>query len=105
MEVPKEILVEIVNELDLKMQCFLHKRTLKVVSIPEELIFGEIEEESWAEEIKAVRSHPRDYLEIERRHSRDSFQIMEDFATQLSDNGVKNQPFTRPASKKTICSV
>jgi hypothetical protein len=100
MKVPKEILIEISGELDLKMKCFLHKQTLELVSFPDELLTGDIDEEIWAQEIHKVKSGGKDYIEIDRMSATESFQVMEDFANNIKDNWASRRLLEALESKK-----
>jgi hypothetical protein len=90
MQVPREKLVEIADQLDMKMKCFVHRNTLEIVSFPDEdLILGDFDEEVWQEEIQKIEKDPNSYIIIDRMASWEKFKIMEDFAQSVKENWVR----------------
>ena len=54
--------------------------------IHEEDHFFDIEMEAWAEESKELKKNFKDYYEIKRWRSNEAFEMMAEFAEQLTDN-------------------
>lgn len=100
MQLSKEKLIDISGELDMKMKCFLHKQTLELVSFPDELLIGDVDEDMWHEQILKIKSNEENYIEIERMNSTESFQVMEDFAKTVKDNWVANRLLEALEGKK-----
>jgi hypothetical protein len=76
-----EQIKEIAEQLDCGFSCFIKKNTRETIFLyGDEDDFFEAEDDAWADDRKKIRKKPRDYLEIEKMESWDSFRIMEDFA-------------------------
>jgi CYTH domain-containing protein len=91
-KLPWKILNDISDLMEAGMNCYLHKTTFEVVSVPDENRFPqtdwEDEDRQWKEEMDKVFGNP-DYMEIEKMESSDSFEIMEDFAMSLPESATK----------------
>ena len=85
-ELTKEEIKEIAEQLDCGFLCYLNKETGKILFVPDEMRFSDIDEEAWADEFKELEENPLDYAEIEPMRSRDSFEVMADFARELPDS-------------------
>ena len=79
MQVSKEVINEIIGELELGLKCFIHIDTQEIVSFPDEDRFSDMEPEYWQEVIDKVENNLQKYKEIEGPTSRESFSIMENF--------------------------
>ena len=90
----KQQIKEIAEQLDCGFRAFCHKTTGNLVFIIDSSKFPtadwEEEEEQAQEEIEANRD---DYIEIEAMGSRDSYQVMVDFADQLRNPGLQAKLF------------
>ena len=83
MEVSKELLNKIADNLEMGEKCFIHKVTLEIVSYPDDYILNlDPEMNVWQEEIEKVESHDN-YIEIEKIPSHKSFEMMEEFANSV----------------------
>lgn len=91
-KVPWKILNDIADNMEAGMNCFIHKNTYEVISIPDENQFAGIdledEEAGWKEEIDKVDNDP-DFIGIERMDSSENFRVMADFVDSLSDSSTK----------------
>jgi hypothetical protein len=85
MEVPKEILKEIVDNLDMGFRVFLNTKTFEIVSFPNEDEAFDFDAKAWKAEIKKVKNKKDYFIEIEKPGSRESYKIMEDFIYSISD--------------------
>jgi hypothetical protein len=87
----KEQINNIVHELDLGMNCYVHKTTGEAISAPAQL--DEVAEnyEFWEEELKDVNENPDQYILIEEMHSSDSFKIMRKFLGKVSDPKIRDK--------------
>ncbi len=101
MELSKDKMVDIAGELDLGMKCFIHKRTFEVISFPDELMNDEVDP-LWQETIDKLEEDADNYIEIERMPSRQAFEVMQDFATQITDNWVRNKLLMALEGKKPL---
>lgn len=91
----EEQIKEIAEQLSLGFRAFIHKKNSKMLFIPEEDHFFDIEMEAWAEESKELKKHVKDYYEIERWRSNEAFEMMAEFAEQLTDNAhLQSQLFS-----------
>lgn len=82
----KEQVREIAEQIDCGFQCFWNTKNNALVFIPDELSHPFMEMEFWEEEYREIEKHPKDYVEIERPHSSDSFRIMVAFTESLPDD-------------------
>ena len=94
MEVPKEIIKEIAEDLESGMKCFIHQDTLEVVTYPDPDRHGGEEIEGFKEEIKKVKKEKKKFIEIENMESRDSFRMMAEFAESVEDPIIQTKLIT-----------
>ncbi|HET9826368.1 MAG TPA: UPF0158 family protein [Chitinophagaceae bacterium] len=91
MEVPSDLPNRIADSLEAHQQCFIHKRTLEIISYPEEYLLDlDPGQNVWQEDIEKVESDPN-YIQIEAMPSNDLFDVMEEFANSVSDRSVKTR--------------
>ncbi|MFP5040277.1 UPF0158 family protein [Parasediminibacterium sp. JCM 36343] len=81
----KEKIKEISEQLDLGLRAFFHKQTGKLLIVPDTNKDFDIEEEAWQEDLDELDENFLDYCEINPMESRDSFQVMADFAEEVAD--------------------
>lgn len=82
---------DIAENLDIGLKCYVNKKTGNVIEIPDELRFGEIDQENWEDVIKELNENYDDYFEIDSIDTHDSFNIMHDFVEQISNNEIKQK--------------
>jgi hypothetical protein len=88
---------EIAQQLDCGFRCFYHQQTGELLFIPDELKHVGMDLEAWSEEQEKLENDFDSYEEIEQLQSSDNFQIMADFAEQLSGNErLRKQLITYP---------
>jgi hypothetical protein len=89
--ISEKILSDIIDEQEMSMKCFIHRKTFEVVCYPDEDLVAELfdDDEIWEPLIKKVKKHPKEYLEVPRMTSSESFMIMEDFAEQMENRAMK----------------
>lgn len=86
---------EIAQQFDCGFRCFYHRQTGELLFIPDELKHVGMDLEAWSEEQEKLENDYDSYEEIEQLQTNDSFQIMADFAEQLSGNErLRNQLIT-----------
>lgn len=72
------------------MKCFYHKTTGALESYPDELRgHAGFDEEMWEEAIKKVEENYADYICFEAMDGRDSFSMMEDFISVISNENIR----------------
>ncbi len=89
MEVPKEILNEIADNLELGFKCYLSVNTLEIISFPDPDQYSDMENDVWKEEITKFRKGKKKFIEIEQMIPSDGFRVMADFVDSLPDNSTK----------------
>lgn len=79
---------EIAEWLDCGLLVFLHKKTGEIVSLPEDDGFADfsMDEWGWGPTQKKIDDDPEAYWGFEKFSSRESFEVMQDFADQLTHN-------------------
>jgi hypothetical protein len=102
MQLSKEKLIEIVGELDIKMKCYVHKKTGELVSFPDDLLWDAYDDykEDWQPNIDQVNKNPQDFIKIERMRSFGAFQVMEEFAEGVKEDWVRNKLINALRGKK-----
>lgn len=91
MKLTENQIEEIANDLDCGMKCFYNLRTGEIKSIPDFDSWLGADEELWEEELNELEENWGDYFEFTRFESHESYQIMADFAEELSDTGLQNK--------------
>lgn len=86
----------IAGELETGVRIFVHKTTGEVRSYMDREYFMDLDDETEAIFQQFLKSESADYVEVERWSTRESFEIMADFAEQLEDE---------PALKKQLISA
>ena len=72
------------------MMCFYHKTTGALESYPDELRgHSGFDEEMWEEAINKVEKNYADYIRFEAMAGRDSFSMMEDFISMISNENIR----------------
>lgn len=92
---------EIAEQLDCGFSCFINKKTREMVFLygDEDDVFA-MEEDAWADERKKIKKKPKDYLEIEKMDSHESFRVMEDFAETVDSVRLRQDLFQVLNQKK-----
>ena len=85
---PKETIKEIAENLDMGMQCFVHKETGRLIVVPDQDQFYDMDMEAWEEELKELEYAGDQYLEIDKMRSPEAFRVMEDFIETVRDRFV-----------------
>jgi len=84
---------EIAERLDCGFRAFIHKKTGQLLFVPDENNLTDIELNPWKEELEQLENSFTDYYEVEKWTSSEVFEIMSDFAEQLTDNKLQSQLF------------
>jgi hypothetical protein len=90
MQVSRDILNYIADSIEANEKCFLHKKTLEVVTVPEDFLFYEgLNRKIWKEEFNKIKSDKKNYIRIEKMNSTQYFSIIEEFINSLENRQVK----------------
>ena len=81
-----EKIKEIAEQLDCGFRAFIHKSTGQMLFVPNENDMPDIDLDSWTEELELLEINFTDYYEIEKWTSSEAFEMMADFAEQLTEN-------------------
>lgn len=84
---------EIADQLDCGFRAFIHKTTGQLLFVPDENNFPDIDLDSWDEELEQLENNFSDYYEIDTWTSSEAFEIMSEFAEQVSDNKIQSRLF------------
>jgi len=109
MEISNELIHDIAEDLDCGMICYLHKKTREKVSVfDNEDLFSDLEiGESMGDDIdpniKRVQND-RDFVEIEKMNSHESFRIMEAFVQSLDDEKLQMKLFQSLSGRKPFAN-
>lgn len=96
-----EQITEIVDQHLVGFLCYLYKETGELLSVPDMDRFYGMDTEPFDEDLDKLENNFIDYIEIKPATSRESFEIMESFAAQLSDwNKLKSKLFNALDKKK-----
>ena len=87
----KENIKEIADQLDCGFRAFINKTTGQLLFVPDENNYPEIDLDSWHEELEQLENNVKDYYEIDKWTSNEAFEIMNDFANQLTENNLQSQ--------------
>ena len=79
---------QLADNIEAGEKCFLHKKSFEIICWPDDYLFDyEVETdeafEPWKKEIEKVKADPKNYLEIEKMSSSESYKVMEDFVESL----------------------
>jgi len=80
---------EIADQLDCGNRCYINKETGAIVTTPD-FDSGYSDEELWADVLNELDENWTKYVEIEKLESRDSFNIMADFAESTDSKELRD---------------
>jgi hypothetical protein len=89
--VSDKIIKEIAERLDCGMKCYLNLSSSAIIAVINDEDLIDVENETPDNEIKQIRENPSNYIEFNQMNSRDSFNVMMDFAMEISDNGFQSE--------------
>ena len=90
MELTKEQIKSIADDLDCGMNVYVHKETKEIKTIIDFDSHLDVDME-WEEDINDIEENFDMYFQFERMDSRKSFQIMEDFTENIEDMELKKK--------------
>jgi hypothetical protein len=71
---------EIAEDLDCSMRCYRNLKTNRLLFFPDALDFDNDPDDFWKEETDELENHIDYYREIHKSESRDSFEMIQEFA-------------------------
>ena len=80
-------LSDIAQELEMGMECYVHKVTGELKSFPEEMI----DEEEWEDVMDEIDNDAGNYIEIEKMDSNHSYKVMERFIDTVEDKQLADR--------------
>jgi len=96
----KEQVKEISEQLDCGFRAFYHKQTGDLIFVPDTDKYFDIDIKAWQDDLDKLERNFLEYQEVHAMESGDSFQVMVDFAEQLTDLNLKNKLITALNRKK-----
>lgn len=93
---------EIVEQLDCGFRAFIHKTTGQFLFVPDENFLTAIDLDSWDEELEQLEKNFTDYYEIDKWTSSEAFEIMSEFADQLTESNLQSRLFDALRKNKLL---
>lgn len=87
----KKQINSIAQELDMGMDCYVHKETGETILIRANLDEFDDNIEAWKEELKEVEKNRLQYILIEKMDSSDSFKMMRRFLGKVPNPSIRNK--------------
>ncbi len=89
---PNEKHIKIIaEELESGMKCFFALKTGEIRTVPDFDDWLELDDEVFKQELRAIDEKRDDYFEFSRPGSRESYQIMVDFAEEIEHTRLQNK--------------
>ena len=82
---------EIAEQLDCGFRAYMHMTTGQLLFVPDEDSLPGIELDSWENELDQIENNGDDYYEFDKWTSNESFQMMSEFADQLTDHHLQSR--------------
>jgi len=83
--VPDEIIEEIADQLDCGMKCYLKISSCTIVTTIKDEYCFDSGIDALDEDINQIKENSSDYFEFQEMESRESFNVMADFASEITD--------------------
>jgi len=83
--VPDEIIEEIADQLDCGMKCYLEISSCTIVTTIKDEYCLDSGIDALDDDINQIKENPSDYFEFQEMESRESFNVMVDFASEITD--------------------
>lgn len=87
----KEQIKEISEQLDCGFRAFYHKLSGDLIFVPDTDTLMGMDTDAWQDELDKLDKKSSEYQEIGAMESRESFQMMADFAEKVSDKYLRNK--------------
>lgn len=95
-----EIIKEIAEQLDFDFQAFVHKTTEKLLFIPNEDLYYNDEDDPWSGDREELENNFSDYIKIEKWSSKEAFDVMAQFAEEVTHESFQQKLFDALNRKK-----
>jgi hypothetical protein len=94
------IIKEIAEQLDCGFRVFVHQKSGKILFVPDNNNYSDIDLDSWDEELEELDNNFLEYIEIEKWTSNQAFEMMSEFAGLLKDKNLQNKLFDSLQKKR-----
>jgi hypothetical protein len=94
------MLKDIAEELEMGMRAFIHKETQQLLFVPDENKFDSMDFEPWINDFELLEENCLDYFEIENWKSFEAFEMMTEFAEQLTNNAALQNQLLEALNKR-----
>ena len=88
MEISKEILQDMADQLDFGLRCFFNINTDEVVAFPDDSQL-QMESEIWETEKEKLYDDFDNFKEVKNISSSEGFELMAEFTNTINDNNLK----------------
>ena len=95
-----EQIKEISDQLNFGFRAFYHKLSGELIFVPDTDKHFDMETDAWQDELDKLEKNFLEYQQIEAMESRESFDVMVDFAESVSDKYLQNKLIEALNSKK-----
>ncbi|WP_177236759.1 UPF0158 family protein [Spirosoma endophyticum] len=82
---------DILEQQQLGMNCYVHRQTGQLITVPDPDQFSELETQDWQADIHQLETSPEQYWPVPRLSSRDQFRFMEAFVDQLPEGAFQSK--------------
>ncbi len=86
-----EDIKEITEQLDCGFRAYMHTTTGQLLFVPDEDSLPDIELDSWEEELEQIENNGDNYYEFDKWTSNELFEMMSEFAGQLTDHHLQSR--------------
>ncbi len=83
-----EQIKEIAENLDCGLRCFVHKSKGNITTLPDENTVQDFDHNAWESITNELHKNAKDYVEIIKMDSAESFKVMEQFIKTIADEGL-----------------
>ena len=86
-----EQIIELADNLDCGLRCFVHKDSKTIVSVPDTINNPDSDSEYWDESKDEIENNFDSYIEIEKMNPNESFRLITNFIDTVGDSRQKNR--------------
>jgi len=86
-----EQIIELADNLDCGLRCFIHKDSKTIVTVPDTVNNPDSDSEYWDESNDEIENNFDSYIEIEKMDTNESFRLMTNFIETVGDSRQKNR--------------
>jgi hypothetical protein len=92
--IDNKLIYEIAEQIDCGFNCYVHRETLKLISIPNIDNHPEIEIKEWRKERLEIEKRADQYYFFEPLEPYESFEIIEKFLETVEDQNLRGRLFS-----------